>query len=92
MREAGKRNLGGLIKDCRMVIDMLSLKRSRPTRMLFTREERSKQADVDVSEKSHLPSQRALTTLSGRKCLDQELDSLLSLFDMSIAEEEAEIF
>ncbi|KAM0801030.1 hypothetical protein BDR22DRAFT_228846 [Usnea florida] len=72
MREAGKRNLGGLIKDCRMIIDMLSSERSRPTRMLFTREERSKQADVD--------------------CLDQELGSLLSLFDMSIAEEEAEIF
>ena len=86
-QEAGSRNVGRLIKDCRMVIDMLSLDISPPTRTIFTQEDRSKQGDIGVSERLHLSARRMLTLLFGRKCLEKELSILLDLFDMSIADQ-----
>ena len=86
-REAGSRNLGGLIKDCRIVIDMLSPDKSPSTRLILGREGRSKQSDVKVSKKFGLSPRRTLTPLFGCKCLEKELDTLLSLFDLSVAEE-----
>ena len=86
-QKAGSRNVGGLIKDCRMVIDMLSLDISPPTRTIFTQEDRSKQGDIGVSERLHLSARCMLTLLFGEKCLEKELSILLDLFDMSIADQ-----
>ena len=53
-REAASRNLNGLIKDYRIVIDMLSPDKSLSMRLILGREARSKQSDVKVSKKLHL--------------------------------------